>query len=164
MHWNYSILYMWLYITDSNSLNFNEIFENFGLYWWVPDGRNKSTIKEEEELYQNFKYLSIIVIAVLENWHISTRCFWRGKRLLKIRCENGTISSIAKNEAFERNPKWFYSHTQRNLFETFLNQLEIKLYLPFSDWLICNQTDVRLVRFGPKSIGKWRIQSDFGLI
>ena len=30
-------------------------FGNFGLYWWVPEGRNMSTIKDEEILYQNCK-------------------------------------------------------------------------------------------------------------
>ena len=40
MHWNCRILYTRLYITDSNSFNFNGIFGNFGLYWWVPGGRN----------------------------------------------------------------------------------------------------------------------------
>ena len=35
-HWNCRILYTWLYITDSNSFNFNGIFGNFGLHWWVP--------------------------------------------------------------------------------------------------------------------------------
>ena len=35
------------------------------------------------------------------------------------------------------------AYTQRNLFEILLNQPEIRLYLPFSDW------------FGSKLIGKW---------
>ena len=30
------------------------------LYWGVPEGRNMSTIKDEEALYQNLKNLSII--------------------------------------------------------------------------------------------------------
>ena len=62
MHWNCRILYTWLNITDSNSVNFNEyfFFGNFGLYWGVPEGRNMSTIKDEEELYQSLKNLSII--------------------------------------------------------------------------------------------------------
>ena len=34
-------------------------FGNFGLYWGVPEGRNMSTIKIEEELCQNLKNLSI---------------------------------------------------------------------------------------------------------
>ena len=35
-------------------------FGNFGLCWGVPERRNMSTIKDEEELYQNLKNLSII--------------------------------------------------------------------------------------------------------
>ena len=48
---------------------------------------------------------------------------------------------------------WLHSaYTQRNYSEVLLNQPEIRLYLPFSDW------------FWSKSIGKWYIQSDFRLI
>ena len=56
MHWNRQILYTWLCITDSNSFNFNYIFGNFGLLWWVPDGRSMSTIKDEE----------VFIISLLE--------------------------------------------------------------------------------------------------
>ena len=31
---------MWLCITDSNPFKCNGILGNFGLYWWVPEGRN----------------------------------------------------------------------------------------------------------------------------
>ena len=48
----------YIYITDSNSFNFDYIFGNFGLYWGVPEGRKMSTIKYEEALYQNLKNLS----------------------------------------------------------------------------------------------------------
>ena len=59
------ILYMWLYITDSNSFNFNRFFGNFGLYWWVPEGRNMSAIQDEEALYQNLKKISITYIHII---------------------------------------------------------------------------------------------------
>ena len=42
----------------------NIFFGNFGLYWGVPEGQNMSTIKDEEELYQNLKNLSIMYISV----------------------------------------------------------------------------------------------------
>ena len=58
MHWKCRVLYTWLYITDSNLLNFNRIFGNFGLYLGVPEVRNMSTIEDEEVLYQNLKNLS----------------------------------------------------------------------------------------------------------
>ena len=58
MHWNYRIMYTWLYITGLNSLNFNYIFGNFGLHWWVPEGRNMSAFQDEEALYQNLNNLS----------------------------------------------------------------------------------------------------------
>ena len=50
-------------------------------------------------------------------------------------------------------------YTQRNLFGILLNQTEIRLYVPVSDWFGTKRTP-----FGAKSIGKWQIQSDFGLI
>ena len=62
MHWNCRILCTWLYITDLNSFNFNVIFGNFGLYWWVLEGRNMSTIEDGEALYQNWKNLSLIYV------------------------------------------------------------------------------------------------------
>ena len=49
-------------ITDSNSLNFNVIYGNFELHWWVPEGRNMSTIKDKEASYQNLKNLSYIYL------------------------------------------------------------------------------------------------------
>ena len=36
----------------------------------------------------------------------------------------------------------FYNYTQRNLFEILLDQLEIRLYLPFSDWFWSKRTSV----------------------
>ena len=36
-------------------------------------------------------------------------------------------------------------YTQRNLFEILLNQTDIRLYLPFSDWFGSKSTDFRLV-------------------
>ena len=36
----------------------------------------------------------------------------------------------------------YFSYTQINLFEILLNQPEIRLYLPFSDWFGTNQTFV----------------------
>ena len=41
------------------------IFGNFGLYRDVPEGRNLSTIKDKEELYQNLENLSIIIIYII---------------------------------------------------------------------------------------------------
>ena len=58
MYWNCHILYTWIYITDSNSFNFNTSFENFGLYWWILERRNMSTIKDEKALYQNLRKIS----------------------------------------------------------------------------------------------------------
>ena len=50
-------------------------------------------------------------------------------------------------------------YTQRNLFEILLNQIEIRLYLPFA-------IDLKPIGrpFESKLIGKWYIQSDFCLI
>ena len=53
-------IYTWLCITDSNSFNLNENFENVGLYWWVLEGRNMYTILDEEALCQNLKNISWI--------------------------------------------------------------------------------------------------------
>ena len=55
MHWNYCILYTWLYITDSNSFNFDGILGNFGLHWWIPEGRNMSTIKMKKHYIKTWK-------------------------------------------------------------------------------------------------------------
>ena len=45
---------------------FNEyFFGNFGLYWGVPEGRNMSTIKDEEELYQSLKNISNTSLYIL---------------------------------------------------------------------------------------------------
>ena len=60
MHLNCRILYTGLYTTDSNSLNFNYIFGNFGLYWGVLEGQNMSAIWDEETLYQNLKKKNIL--------------------------------------------------------------------------------------------------------
>ena len=50
--------------TNFNSFNFNEIFGNSGLYWWIPEGRNMSTIKDEEALYQNLKNIQWKFVCV----------------------------------------------------------------------------------------------------
>ena len=54
---------------------------------------------------------------------------------------------------------WNRPYTHRKLFKILLNQPEIRLSLPFSDYLEPNGR-----QFGSESIGKWLIQSDFGLI
>ena len=56
---------MYIYI-DLNLFNFNGIFGNFGLHWWVPEGRNNPAIYDEEALYQNLKNPSIIYIYILD--------------------------------------------------------------------------------------------------
>ena len=71
-------------------------------------------------------------------------------------CQYSRISNTSWNVSYPRQnflSEFIFSsctQIQKNLFEILLNQTEIRLYLPFSDWFSTKRTSV-----SSKSIKKW---------
>ena len=58
--------------------------------------------------------------------------FKGGHKLVPQSCREAEAS---RGRLMKKIPIWWVRYPQRNLFEILLNQTEIRLYLPFSNWL-----------------------------
>ena len=63
------------------------------------------------------------------------------------------LARILGGSGEKRKPDviWMRCHTQGNIFQIWLNQPKIRLYLPFSDWF----GNPKLISFGSKLTAKW---------
>ena len=89
-----------------------------------------------------YRYLPMMLIVATNSWVLTIDCcfgqipFWH--RSSDFFVKQRTVKRI--NLLHTRAADCCNAYTQRSLFETLLNQTEIRLYLPFSDWFWTKRT------------------------
>ena len=89
---------------------------------------NQFPVQKTRTWYDFFYILSVFFNVYTQNYFVQSKHILDPK--IKIDCAHtGTLSSLWQKENFLSLQKL----TQKNIFEILLNQIKIRLYLPFSD-------------------------------